>query len=399
MLLVICFSKTKGQSGWCATNSTRSTNEIITSEIPFLSEIKNYLREQPLQERSEKWLPVVVHVVMDQPERMNYARVIQQIDVLNRDFAKKGDNIYKLNEEFVSIAADTDIRFCLASVDPDGNPTQGITYTQTNTHNIALARDMNGRYVVHYDQLGGKTGWDPERYINIWIAEFGNGILGYGSLPGTSPYPEEIGVVMDPHYFGSFGASPYYFDRGHSLTHEMGHFLGLLHIWGDDDGCEVSDGVEDTPNAAGFYVGCPSGTQTSCGVSNMYQNFMDLTDDRCLAAFTYGQAMHMQAAIDLFYPDLPMIGPCTNSVEDLDEWWQNLDWAYDPSSKEYILFTPQAFTGEMKIEIFSSDGKQIATDIINGHHSYLINLNGIPGVYFIHLNSGNKHHTRKIAIF
>ena len=390
LVCIICISKNQAQSVWCRAG--------IDDKQKYLEAIKD---QDPykIQWRSERWLPVAVHVVMEDPQSFSYARILHQIDVLNKDFAKKSDNILKLNEEFVDLAADTEIRFCLAATDPDGNPTTGVTFTQTDIDNIALERNDDGRYVVHYDQLGGKTGWDPTRYINIWIAEYGNGILGYGSLPGTAAYPEEMGLVMDPVSFGSLGGGVQFYDKGHSLTHEMGHYLGLLHIWGDDDECIGSDEVDDTPNASGFYIGCPSGVQVSCGVSNMYQNFMDLTDDRCLAAFTHGQAERMQNTLDNYYPLLSSNAPCESEVMTFANWAEGLTWVYDPASGEYLLYSDDYFTGEIQIDIFSSDGRLILSDKMDNQLSYFIDFDATSGIYFVLLSNGKDKHARKIVVY
>lgn len=397
VFIIIClwihFAPIIGQQRWCAVNSivNESTNSLIENHPSSISS------------RSEKWFQVVVHDVSKSETPISYAQVVHQIDVLNNDFAKKGANIHKLREEFTDLAADTEILFCLATEDPEGNPTTGLTYTNTNIDRIALANEM-GRSVVHYDQLGGKTGWDPSRYINIWVADYGtSGILGYGSLPGTAPYPEEIGLVIDRNYFGSIGTATHnnFFNRGHTLTHEMGHFFGLLHIWGDDDmSCSDSDGVVDTPNATGPYIGCPSGRQESCGTSNMYQNFMDLTDDRCLAAFTHGQAMRMQATVDLFYPDLASGSSCPNAIQLFQQWWEELIWAYDSGSGQYVFYHPEGHARNLEINVFTVDGKAILSNQFDSQRSYLINLHGRhPGIYFVEINDGEERFVRKIVIY
>lgn len=398
--LTCCISFAEAQVRWCDLDNRLAEIKENGAYDIFLQQLNVYHDQHQIRPRSQKWMQVVVHIVTPDPQSISIAQVVQQIDVLNNDFAKMGENILKLNDEFESLATDTEIRFCLASTDPDGNPTNGITYTITDQENIALERDMNGRYVLYYDQLGGKTGWDPERYINIWVAEFGNGILGYASLPGTAPYPEETGLVIDPNNFGAFGNGQPYNDRGHTLTHEMGHYFGLLHIWGDDDdSCSDSDEVEDTPNAQGPYLGCPAGVQTSCGVSNMYENFMDLTDDRCLAAFTHGQAMRMHATIDLFYPDLDTQEPCHRETDSFDEWWDQLVWSYDASSKEYVLYHPGIYSGNYEIDIFSADGRRIARDHMVYQQSFLIDPGTVPGIYFVRISDGRNYHIRKVSVY
>ena len=273
----------------------------LTKENPvyqsFLSRIEHGTTPGNIEPRSESYFPVVIHVVMREPlQHVSVAQAIQQLDVLNADFAARGNNIEKLRDEFRPLVGDAQMKFCLATVDPQGQPTSGITHTATTVQDIALQTGDGGRIAIHWDELGGKTGWDPTRYINIWIGEYG-GILGSASFPGMANYPEEIGLIIDPKYFGSIGAAGNsgFYSGGHTLTHEMGHFFGLKHIWGQGTGedCNDSDEIEDTPNAAGPYYDCPQGLQESCGTSDMYQNFMDFTDDRCLAAFTHDQVMHM----------------------------------------------------------------------------------------------------------
>lgn len=395
LLLVSLSSVVYSQRDWCISGKS---DAIDHDSLQFIDALRAYESAGHLQPRSEKWIQVVIHVVTNDPYDINYAEAVQQIDVLNRDFAGAGENVIKLPKEFEHLVSDTGIRFCLADTDPEGNPTSGITYTQTNIQGIALQRDFNGRYVLYYDQLGGKTGWDPERYINIWIASFGNGLIGYASLPGTASYPEETGIVIDPAAFGSLGPDMPFMDRGHTLTHEMGHYLGLLHIWGSgNNDCEDSDEIDDTPNAAGPYLGCPEGMQSSCGENNMYQNFMDLTDDRCLAAFTHGQAARMNATVDLFYPDLIANAPCIEQANEFDAWWDELVWAYDNRSGEYVVYSVEDFQNEIVIDVFSTDGRRILHDQWDGLQTYLIDI-GIPGVYFVRLLNGKSQHVRKISV-
>ncbi len=393
------------QSIWCNVDSMLNESKVNGTYDLFLNKVHAQQQIQSIKPRTEVWFQVVVHIVLREDARpISAAQVIQQIDVLNNDFAGKGENISHLLPEFEPLIADTGIRFCLATSDPQGKPTNGITNTFTTFTNIALrkAPGPENRVAIHYTQYGGKTGWDPTKYINIWVGEYGS-ILGSAHFPGTAPHPEEIGLVIDPRAFGSLGDAAFhdFYDRGHTLTHEMGHFFGLFHIWGGNmDVCDDSDDIDDTPNQLGPYFNCPSGTQMSCGVSNMYQNFMDLTDDRCLAAFTHGQSDRMHASIDAFYPNLGIEGPCHPTNLSFDTWYNQLIWAYDHSSRQYVIYHPDGYSAQIQVDVFSDDGRLILHDKWEDDQTYLLDLNSqASGIYFVRLSDGQHDMVRKVVSY
>ncbi|MEP6648043.1 MAG: M43 family zinc metalloprotease [Saprospiraceae bacterium] len=390
------------QKTWCHAFNALKTKEDSAKYNLFLEKVRDQQLHPIFHSRSEIWYQVVVHIVVRESSTfISNTQIIQQIDVLNEDFAGKGENIANLENEFTSLIADTGIRFCLAKTDPDGKPTDGITYKFTDKHDIALQTGVGGRSVIHFDLLGGKTGWDPARYINIWVGEYGS-YLGSAYFPGMAPYPEEIGVVIDPRSFGSLGdaAEHTFYDRGHTLTHEMGHFFGLKHIWGDDEhNCNDSDEVDDTPNQDGPYFDCPDGIQMSCGVSNMYQNFMDLTDDRCLAAFTSGQSDRMHASINAFYPNLAA-SPCHEEIVPFQKWYDELIWAFDRNSSLYVIYHPEGFSGALKIEVYSNDGRLMIKDTWDDSQTYLLDLNSFAhGIYFVRISNGTDDSVRKVVTY
>lgn len=370
----------------------------------FRQLVDQYRYVHPVTIRSVITIPVVIHVVARDPvQPVSLAQALQQIDVLNEDFAGIGENTNKLPDEFKALSADVMIRFCLAATDPEGQPTDGITFTQTDIPDIALQTGEGGRKAIHWDQLGGKTGWDPARYVNIWIGEYGS-LLGSASFPGMAAYPEEIGIVIDPKYFGTIGDAGLsgFYSRGHTLTHEMGHFFGLKHIWGDDldDNCEDADDIDDTPNSAGPYYDCPSGTQMSCGTSNMYQNFMDFTDDRCLAVFTNGQAAVIRASRELFYPDLSIGGDCVLMAESFQQWWQQIRWAHDVPSDTYVAFSEVAWPNDVMVHVYAMDGRMIHSGAWRDQLSYVFELDQVAsGVYVAELRDGSKKYVRKLVVY
>ncbi|MBK6732371.1 MAG: T9SS type A sorting domain-containing protein [Bacteroidetes bacterium] len=241
-------------------------------------------------------IPVVVHVVYNiTAENISDAAINSQIQILNEDFRRMNADAGSTPGYFSGIAADVEIEFCLATIDPSGNPTTGITRTSTTKTSFSTTGNP-----VKYSTYG-HAAWDRNSYLNLWVCDLSSGLLGYAQFPGGSAATD--GVVIDYKYFGgsAYATSPY--NLGRSGTHEVGHWLNLYHIWGDDGtSCAGTDNVADTPNQANENYGCPSGSLVSCSNGpngDMYQNYMDYTDDACMNLFTSGQKTRMQA---LFAP-------------------------------------------------------------------------------------------------
>ena len=242
-------------------------------------------------ERAVVTIPVVVHVVYNvAAENVSDTRIFEQIEVLNDDFRRLNADAGETPAHFLAEAADTEIQFCLATTDPSGNPTTGITRTSTTKTSFSTADEM--KFATY-----GKTIWDRNKYLNLWVCDLSGGLLGYAQFPGGAASTD--GVVIDYAYFGVTGAAAP-FNEGRTATHEVGHWLNLFHIWGDDGtSCAGSDSVGDTPNQADETYNCPGGTiRISCSNGpdgDMYQNYMDYTDDGCMNLFTAGQKTRMQA--------------------------------------------------------------------------------------------------------
>ncbi|OSY89080.1 hypothetical protein WH52_05165 [Tenacibaculum holothuriorum] len=235
-------------------------------------------------------IPVVVHVIYsNSQENISMAQIQSQIDVLNEDFRRtNSDATNKWSQ-----AADTQIEFKLANVDPNGNSTNGVT-RKSSTRTSWGTNDA-----MKKASQGGVNPWNAAEYLNMWVCNIGGGILGYAQFPGGSAATD--GVVMSPQYFGSSDkGSGFYlsapFDKGRTTTHEVGHFLNLRHIWGDG-GCSVDDFVSDTPTSDAANYNCATG-HVSCGSEDMVQNYMDYSDDACMNLFTTGQKNRMRAVLD-----------------------------------------------------------------------------------------------------
>lgn len=248
-------------------------------------------------------IPVVVHVVhtISNPvSNISEAQIQSQIDVLNEDFRRLNADASLTPAEFLPVAADTEIEFCLAQRDPNNLPSTGIVRTPTvKTSFSTSANDVKS------PATGGASGWNSSKYLNIWVCNNidGGETLGYAQFPGGSATTD--GVVIAYQFFGRVGAVVSPFNKGRTATHEVGHWLNLFHIWGDDFGsCSQDDAVSDTPRSADAWYGCPPVNTNSCvdspvNFNDMFQNYMDYTNDACMNIYTLGQKQRMQA---LFMP-------------------------------------------------------------------------------------------------
>lgn len=236
-------------------------------------------------------IPVVVHVLYNTPDQnISNDQIKSQIKVLNEDFRKKNKDTSHIPTAFRALAADVKIEFRLATVDPSGLFTDGIIRKST----AVPAFGMDDK--IKSSLEGGDDPWNRDEYLNLYVANLSAGTMGYASLPGGAP--EKDGVVIKYTAFGTTANVQAPFNKGRTAVHEIGHWLGLRHIWGDAD-CG-DDRIEDTPPQAGPTRGCPSGVIATCtagAAGNMYMNFMDFTNDACTNMFTLGQAARMR---DLF---------------------------------------------------------------------------------------------------
>ena len=168
--------------------------------------------------------------------------------------------------------------------------------TRTQTSHDSFGSDDE----VKFDSSGGSDAWPRDEYLNIWVCQLSGGLLGYAQFPGGPA--ETDGVVITHTGFGTTGTAAAPFDQGRTATHEIGHWLNLRHIWGDDGtGCSGSDFVDDTPNQGGGNTGKPTFPTISCNNGpngDMFMNYMDYVDDDAMVMFTEGQITRMHACLD-----------------------------------------------------------------------------------------------------
>ncbi len=235
-------------------------------------------------------IPVVVHLVYATAQQnLSDQQVQSQLAILNEDFRRLNADAAQTRAIFQGVAADCEIEFCLASRDPQGNPTTGITRTPTGVSVFSQQGDP-----VKFSSSGGKNAWPRDAYLNIWVCNLGSGLLGYAQFPGGAAATD--GVVVRYDAFGRVGTLAPGTTLGRTTTHEVGHWLNLRHIWGDNQPFCGNDLVADTPAADGPHYGCQLGV-SSCGGLNMSENYMDYTQDSCMNLFTQGQKARMWATL------------------------------------------------------------------------------------------------------
>lgn len=260
-------------------------------------------------------IPVVVHIIhngdaLGTGENIADGQVLSQITVFNQDFRRMSGT------PGFGAGVDTTIEFCLAQVDPNGNSTNGI-----NRVNRGIA--SYGSAAV--ETAKAATIWDPTKYLNMWTFRFGgdlNGVLGYAQFPtgsglagfGTDPCIDTTGGGGDATTdgvvcaFNTWGSSTLYpagsygapYDKGRTMTHEVGHMFGLFHTFQGGCGGEnytSGDYCADTPAVATSNGGCPNINSCPTGASDQVQNYMDYTNDTCMNMFTQDQKDRMLAVL------------------------------------------------------------------------------------------------------
>lgn len=263
-------------------------------------------------------IPVVVHIILPNPNMVTDADVQWQINKMNEDFA--GKNADSVNAgPFAALFGHSKIQFCLAQQDEKGNPTSAIERTTSTT-----TFTRNNPEVLKNTGTCGAKSWDVSRYFNIWVGTATDGTLGIATFP-NSGIDEYQGIAIS---VNGFGNNPAYvsqnFNLGRTAVHEAGHFFYARHIWGDGSCASDFPSIsglpaftDDTPPQSNSTSGCPTGNMASgcSGAPNppgrMYQNYMDYTNDACYCMFTLNQVARMEAALEIFRNSLLHSNACS----------------------------------------------------------------------------------------
>ena len=347
------------------------------------------------------YIPVVFHIVMNNPNLVTDAQIQSQLDTLNKDFFGANGDSVNIPSYFKPLFGRSNIQFCLAQRTPDGDATNGIERVITSKTSFTWDDGAKHSY------SGGADSWNTAKYFNVWVCPLSGGLLGYSTIPLDGTAPADEGCVIE--YRSLPGGSFTNFNSGKTLTHEAGHYFNLYHTWGDDDGaCTGTDYVNDTPNQAdasnGFYSGIKTDNCTSTGNGIMYQNYMDYTDDPCLVMFTTEQVDRMETALSLYRPTLLSSNGCQPVI--LNNYDAQLRAVNQPAQRLcHAMFTPQVTIKNRGSQSLTS--LQISTKIDNGpvttyqwtgsvstYSTIIINLNNLttnPGTHTLTVYVSNPN--------
>ncbi|GAB3506795.1 M43 family zinc metalloprotease [Emticicia fontis] len=355
-------------------------------------------------------IPVVVHVIHNQlggtiaENNIPDEQIFSQIKVLNEDYRRKEQTMGYNNNP---IGADTKIEFFLASKDPDGNPTSGITRHYNSTAEFSLLNDNDRK------KLSNIVYWDSNKYLNIWVTAYQSPYIGYAEFPYAETIdglgdeiPESIdGAFIDYRVFGKKSGSNTegIYSFGRTATHEIGHWLGLIHTWGDEY-CGT-DYVDDTPptSESNSTIFCRDMFSNCNGprTRNLIEDYMDYSPDSCMNIFTEGQKQRMRAVVELSqrrkrvanYAKFQL--PPSNAL--------NVALIPNPTTKDNIqvqVLLPdfQDFT----ISLIDIKGRNIYSASFSDYPSTIVTLKtpDIPaGAYFVNVVSKQESVVTRLAIF
>lgn len=408
VLLFLSSSTTFGQSDQeyvrCETMEADAALREQYPEMGTLNEFEKWLApavrryHEVAQARSVVTLPIVFHIIHDgeaigSGDNVAAAYVQAQLSQLNNDFRRlAGTSGFNDNP----VGADTEIQFCFAQNDPAGNPLAETGIDRIDRTTMGWGEPPYNRTFVE-SFIKPETQFDPERYINVWIVNMegytpDSKLLGFAQFPSRSGLDgiddnaglaETDGIAIAPFTVGSTEtpnpSGDERFGKGRTLTHEMGHFFGLRHIWGDG-GCGVDDFCEDTPQSDASNSGCESG-HISCGSVDMIENYMDYSDDACMNIFTQDQKARMQAVMI----NSPRRGILAGSTE-----CSGLPYADFSANKttiyagENIQFTDLTANGPDSWSWSFEGGSPTSSTEQNPVISY-----ATPGVYTVSLSTSN----------
>ncbi len=343
-------------------------------------------------------IPVVVHVVhrgeaVGTGQNISDAQIQSQFTAANLDFSNTNPDSAVTSLAFYPVVGNTNIQFCLAQRDPNGAATNGINRID-GLSRFGVGDWANGTQVDTL--LKPATIWDPTKYLNVWILQFDpsgddSTTLGYATFP-TDHGTNRDGLVFRYRAFGTVGDSLSSSNsRGRTFTHEVGHYLNLSHIWGDQN-CG-SDSVADTPPQVNKHYGCPTfptGANNTCGSDangEMFMNYMDYVDDNCMYMFTKGQGARILAALNGPRASLLSSQGCQapSGIASVDAL--KLSVYPNPTNGSIHITTAQTIKNGV-VELYNAMGQRVLSESYpNTVSEMTLNVSSLPeGIYTLSLS-------------
>lgn len=362
-------------------------------------------------------VPVVVHIVyQNEDQNLSDETIDSVLAVLNLDFRRLNPDTVETRADFLDVVADPHIEFELV----------GIERVETDA---TFELDLFGGGLpdnVKRASDGGSDAWDTQRYLNIWVCNVeGGALLGYAYPPAdlvnwpdgaSAPSPELDGVVIHHEVFrttgtystgGLFGGPPMTIPiRGRTITHEVGHYLGLRHIWGDGTlsilgipDCEADDGVADTPNQGLNSQFACDPTANTCNEGpddqvDMWENFMDYAQETCLNSFTQGQVTIMRDV--LLNERFGLIENSVNTEEPLA--LADVKVYPNPANQELVIAQADATETLEHIQLYNAHGQLVQAWASPNHHFVVPVQSLAKGTYFLRLTHRTGVGVRTVVI-
>lgn len=439
-----------------------TNNNYLIDEINAHNNVRNLAQARIVGNDTIYTVQVVVHVLYnnDNPEENIPDNIIQsQIDALNRDFNALNPDTINLRPEFKQFQGKAKIFFELAKTKPNGQATNGITrkFTRTTGFNPIFENhkqaDLLGR-----DNWGGTVGWAVKKYLNIWVCnlnydhEPGGGFLGgYAYPPADLEHwlvkivvgndtiiqnnalnrGNNDGVTIDYRFFGqnnyfnqdSLGGSLRY-GMGRACVHEVGHYLGLRHTWGDaidtfglrtPPGCEVDDYIDDTPNSITAYANyfnrnniCDTFVN-SCDVPfpgdgidypDMFENFMDYSTDQCYSLFTAEQVDFMRYVLTTRRQGIIIKREVEQVSTPVKDNKVVLFTIYPNPTKSILNIELNNSVSEGNIQLINTVGQVVSSQVLYPSGTrYTMDVRNLPkGIYLLNMQSENHIYSERIVI-
>lgn len=448
VLLAITASFMKG-----AIAQTMCGNELIEQEVLkdpykkayFQDYFKQYDEENRLMaQESERsaakttadfWIPVVFHIVLNTAQINQLGgqaaiidRINTQLDVMNEDFNAKNADKNAVPSYFQPLVGNANISFAVAKRDAQGKAKLGIVWVNKDAAFTGYPAYDN-QHSVKRSVFGGSDPWDVNKYINVWVTLIqaptsGGQVLGYGFnttyATNTNGDPTTAGIVLHYQALGrrTNVAQVFYngsTDKGRTLTHELGHYFNIWHIWGKmtpagDTACYEDDGIADTPEQEKANQACPAGIKPNCSNApnpngEMYMNFMDYSGDVCTKMFTVGQVTRMKSELGAG-GQLELLGKNPQLC-----WWPNdvstmeynnkVDVAPNPTNGIFNITFADKYNRLDNIVITNTIGQVVRTIAVTdqGLMNYTVDASALPkGMYMVQLNFDEGVVSRKVMI-